>query len=324
MVQIRLPSRDCPHASVESDVARSLSEIDVGDLIALYQTHGAILLRGFHYSLGEFGDFCRSICPTAVMNDSPGRAMLDSANGIQSVNLGEEASELHPELSREPWKPDTAFFACVSPPRSGGETTICDGVALVRALPKPVFDGLIDRRLVHIMPTWPGLLEFWLGDAQPSDDMLARLPENCPYRFHRQRDGRILRSFSRPALHRPMFTDEPAFGNFLLFARYQNGRPDFPLLDDFTVVSDDWMQQIKACGDALTYAVQWQAGDVLILDNTRFMHGRRPIVDPDDRMIATYFGYLACAVPNPEEPPNPLWRQGDFCAPDDPRLVNPR
>jgi hypothetical protein len=146
----------------------------------------------------------------------------------------------------------------------------------------------------------------------------------CPYDFHRQRDGRILRSFSRPALHKPMFADARAFGNFLLFARYQNGRPDFPLLDDLTAVSDDWMQQIKACGDALSFAVRWQAGDILILDNTRFMHGRRPILNPAERVIATYFGYLGCALPNPEEPPNPLWRQGDFCAPEDPRLISPR
>jgi hypothetical protein len=61
--------------------------------------------------------------------------------------------------------------------------------------------------------------------------------------------------------------------------------------------------------------VSWQAGDVLMLDNTRFMHGRTAIVDPGERFIATFFGYLSFAVPDPEEPPNAPWRTADFRPP---------
>jgi hypothetical protein len=50
------------------------------------------------------------------------------------------------------------------------------------------------------------------------------------------------------------------------------------------------------------------------------MHGRTAILEPSERLIATYFGYLHFAVPDPEEPSNPPWRRADFCPPPPPRL----
>ena len=117
------------------------------------------------------------------------------------------------------------------------------------------------------------------------------------------------------------FDARPAFGNFLLFARYHVGRRDFPLLEDFTPVPDAWTEAAQAAGEALTYAHSWLQGDILMLDNTRFMHGRRAIADARERHIVTYFGYLADAPRNPEEPPDPIWRRHDFTPPRNPAMV---
>ena len=64
--------------------------------------------------------------------------------------------------------------------------------------------------------------------------------------------------------------------------------------------------------------MKWRQGDVLMLDNTRFMHGRTAILDNAERQIATYFGYLKFALPNPEEPAEPIWRRTDFDPPRPP------
>ena len=61
--------------------------------------------------------------------------------------------------------------------------------------------------------------------------------------------------------------------------------------------------------------VAWRAGDVLMLDNTRFMHGRTAILDANERLIASFFGYLGFAIPDSEEPPNAPWRQENFRPP---------
>ncbi|HUQ13382.1 MAG TPA: TauD/TfdA family dioxygenase [Novosphingobium sp.] len=318
MAHVLPPAPGRPYALIEPAGERSIMDLDRGEAIALYKAHGALLLRGFGADLAAFRDFARQFCKTAVINESPGRDPLDPAHRIHSVDRGGDAFALHPELSREPWKPDAAFFGCLEAPGEGGETTICDGIALVEALPEAVRDGLIERRLVYPMGTWPALLDYWLGTPTPDDAQLAAPPPGCPYAFQRLPDGRIVRHFSRPALHRPMFADAPAFGNFLLFARFNNGRGDFPVLDDLRPVPEAWLQAIRAAGEATLAEVAWRPGDVLMLDNTRFMHGRRAILQPGERRIATFFGYLDFALPDPEEPPDPIWRREDFEPPRPP------
>lgn len=298
----------------ESDILA----VDRDAVIAQYKQHGVLLFRGFGADLGQFYAFAKRFCKTGVVNESPGRTPLDPINGIYAVDGGTSAFSLHPELSREPWKPDVAMFGCLSAPGQGGLTTVCDGVALVKALPDEVRRGLEGRRLVYLKGCWPALLEYWLGTATPDDNLLRNPPAGCPYQFVRLNDGRVARLFTRPALHKPMFCDEPAFGNFLLFARFNNGRPDFPLLDDYRPVPEDWLQAIKAAGDALSTAVRWRKGDLMMVDNTRYMHGRTAIVDAEERQIATYFGYLDFAIPDPEEPADPIWRREDFEPPRPP------
>ena len=315
---VHLPEPGRPYVLVERRDG-GLLDIDAEQVIALFKEHGALLFRGFGADVASFRQFAGSFCSTSVMNESPGRRPLDAANNIHTVDGGVRAFSFHPELSREPWKPDAAFFACLSAPRAGGATTVCDGVELVRALPDAVRQGLEGRRLLYIKPTWPELLQFWLGTPDPDDACLAAPPPACPYQFRRIR-GDVLRFFTRPALHRPMFTDAPAFGNFLLFARFNNNRPDFPVLDNGMPVPEPWLQAIRAASERVGVAVAWQQGDVLMLDNTRFMHGRTAILEPGERLIATYFGYLSFAEPDPEEPPEPLWRQGDFYPPVPPNL----
>ena len=319
MASIFLPESGRPQALIEADQGETLLDLDHERIAELYRAHGALLFRGFGVDVDQFRYFAWSFCKAAVFNESPGRRPIDPHHNIHTVDGGIGAFNLHPELSREPWKPDVAFFACLSAPSRDGATTICDGVMLVKALPAAVREGLSGRRLLYIKPTWPALLEYWLGTPNPDDAVLAAPPSRCPYFFGRV-DGEIVRAFMRPALHRPMFTDAPAFGNFLLFARFNNGRRDFPVFEDGRPVPEQWLQAIKATGDTLSVAIAWAPGDVLMLDNTRFMHGRTAIRDPSERLIATFFGYLTFALPDSEEPADAPWRRPGFSPPMPPHL----
>jgi len=85
---------------------------------------------------------------------------------------------------------------------------------------------------------------------------------------------------------------------------------DVPNTTDGRTVPDPWLEAIRDTGERLKVEIAWQNGDVLMLDNTRFMHGRTAIENPGERLIATYFGYLNFAIPDPEEPANAIWRRG--------------
>jgi len=311
-----LPDATHPYVCLEAEAGETLAMVSAERVRELYKAHGALLLRGFQSNLEEFRQLAAGLCPVAIHNDSRNRLMLGRTHGVQSANLGTQPFPLHPELSREPWKPDACFFYCVHPPAKGGATTICDGVAIVRNLPPDLRRKMEDRRLKYMQATRPEQLQFWLGVEDPDDALIANPPPQCPYRFERI-GGRIVRIFTRPLLHRPMFTDELAFGNFLLFARYLRGRR-FPLLDDGTPVPDEWLQVVKQVSDDLTAPIEWQAGDLVILDNSRFMHGRTALTEGDPRLIATYFGYLDFAEPAEEEPADAIWRRPGFNPPPNP------
>ncbi len=274
----------------------------------------AVIVRGYGPSIPAFNAFAKKICEVSVFNESPNRLILDGKNNIQSVNLGTEPFPLHPELSREPWKPDICFFHCIDAPLQGGETTYCDGVELLRRLPDRVRAALETRSLLYIQPAPPAILEYWLETSQPDDAMLANPPSTCPYRFRRFDSG-IVRYFLHPALHKTLLSNELAFGNFLLFARYYLKLDRLPLFEDGNVVSDWIVDAVNEVAETITFSVSWQAGDILILDNSRFMHGRNAITEPGDRLIASYFGYLNGIKGRPDEIANPPWRRPDFRPP---------
>jgi Taurine catabolism dioxygenase TauD, TfdA family len=307
------PYSDRPLTLIQAAANETLESIDPAHVIEkLHST--AVVVRGYPADIMAFNAFAKKFCAVSVFNESPNRLVLDGANNIQSVNLGTEPFPLHPELSREPWKPDLCFFHCIDAPQTGGETTYCDGVELARRLPASVYGALENRSLLYVQPAPPVILEYWLGTAQPDDALLANPPLHCPYRFRRFDNGAV-RYFSYPALHRTLLSDEVAFGNFLLFARYYLNLDRIPLFDDGSVIPQWIVEAIKEAADPITFAISWQPGDILILDNSRFMHGRNAITEPGDRLIASYFGYLNGVSGRSDEISNPPWRKADFRPP---------
>lgn len=320
MTDIDPPTPQRPYALLTGAPGQQPGDVQSATLIDAYKQYGAVLLRGFDMSLPAFGAFTARYCTSSVFNESPNRELLDAEANIQTVNGGVDAFPLHPELSREPWKPDVCFFYCIDAPGEGGETTLCDGTEIVRKLPADVRSAFEGRRLRYQMLVSPEARRFWLGSEDPSDDQIANPPASCPYSFQRLPDGRIARVFTRPALHKPMFTDDLAWGNFLFFARYYNGRRGFPSFENGEPVPDELLDRVRAVADTVTHAIRWEAGDVIMIDNTRFMHGRNAITNPRERRIATFFGYLKFATPDAEEIANAPWRSQSFRPPSPPMM----
>ncbi len=313
MPEVSNPYADRPLTLVQATAGETLEAVSA-PLIIEHLRDTAVLVRGYAPNIPAFNAFAKTLCTVSVFNESPNRLVLDGENNIQSVNLGSEPFPLHPELSREPWKPDICFFCCIDAPSEGGETTFCDGVELLRRLPAKVRAALENRSLLYIQPAPPPILQYWLGTSQPTDATLANPPPQCPYRFRRF-ESQIIRYFSYPALHKTLLSDDLAFGNFLLFARYYLRVDRIPLFEDGNVVPDWVVDAIQDAADPITFGTEWQTGDILILDNSRFMHGRNAITEPGDRLIASYFGYLNGVTQRTDEIADPPWRKANFRPP---------
>ena len=126
-----------------------LCSLNPDDIKTLFRDNGALLLRGFQLELAAFTDFSSHFCSRFVRNESGKRLNISGDGTTQTVNLGQEAFPLHPELSRVPWRPDIAWFACASPPTTGGETLLCDGVPVVKKLHAETRRFLMNRSLLY-------------------------------------------------------------------------------------------------------------------------------------------------------------------------------
>ena len=307
-------TEELPLAAIEGN-GQPLSAADPAVVRTALEDRGAMLLRGFATTLDDFAALGDALCSSSMFNESPNRALMQGGSKVQSVDLGNDPFPLHPELAREPWRPDLCMFTCLGVPSVGGQTNLCDGIAVVEELPAELVSELAQRNLVYIKVATPEMLRFWLGTDRPDDALLANPPVSCPYWF-RQAQGQVLRGFIRPVFERTIFQDKPAWANFLFFARDYLHKPNIPLLDDGRLFPDEWLDTIRSTARRLTYAHNWRQGDVLLADNSRFMHGRRAIADAGERQVATYFGYLRGVGPRPGEPPDPVWRRERFVPPD--------
>ncbi|UCC15063.1 MAG: TauD/TfdA family dioxygenase [Gammaproteobacteria bacterium] len=304
MIQTTPPNGSSNYLSIESADGALLESLSEADIIPAFKRHGALLFRGFRFDLNGLSQFTSRFCSRFVRNESGRRSQVSADGTTQSVNLGTEPFPLHPELSRVPWRPDVAWFACASPPSADGETLVCDGVQIAESLAETTRSALLGRDVLYTEETPMGAFTEWLGIAPPDDAMLTRLSSESPFKFQR-RDGRIFREFTRPFLHRPLFCERKAFGNFLLFARYMLGTQKFPTFEDGSIIPEKVAEEIREVSERLTVAHRWRTGDVLMLDNSRFLHGRNGVRDPAERQIWTQFGYAA------------------FLEEDDPRLAEP-
>ena len=269
-----------------------LCSLDRETIKALFADSGALLFRGFQFELDTFKKFTSHFCSQFVHNESGNRLNISSDGTTQTVNLGQDAFPLHPELSRVPWRPDIAWFACTSPPRSGGETLLCDGVPVVKNLSRKTRDYLMGRSILYREETPLEAFTEWLGIPPPDEQALMRLSGTSPFQFSLS-GGKIYRSFLKPFFHIPLFSEDRVFGNFLLFARYQLKVMIFPTFEDGSIIPDSICEEIKAVTDDLTTAHRWRHGDILMIDNSRVMHGRHEVNDMSERVIWTQFGYAS-------------------------------
>jgi alpha-ketoglutarate-dependent taurine dioxygenase len=55
--------------------------------------------------------------------------------------------------------------------------------------------------------------------------------------------------------------------------------PDVLKFDDDSQIPDELMDELNGIAERITTNIEWQKGDILMIDNTRIMHGRRAFTD---------------------------------------------
>ena len=281
---------------LESDGREGIADaLDHASLEARLAHHGVLLLRGFSGGVLDFSELIQR-CSRRVTLD-PARRY--TATNAQLVDAGTEAIGLHLENGNAPLLPDVIWFFCELAASAGSQTTICDGEAALSALPAAAIAALegkpiaFERRVPEEAWKRYVIKELGLADepAAVGRSHLERMEALSPNtRLTRLDDGAIRYRFETEAIHPTRFSSAPAFANSLLGP--SNGYEP-PLIEfaNGTPIPDALWEAMATATESVTREVDWQTGDVVIIDNTRYMHGRRAILD-DRRVIHNAQSYL--------------------------------
>lgn len=260
--------------------------------------NGAILFRGF--GVVTASDFDATVASYGEASFTYAESLSNAVrvNVTERVFTANEAPPqtsifLHHEMAQTPIYPSKLFFFCEIAAEEGGATPICRSDILLEQLraqhPALVAEFAVKGvRYTNVMPptddagsgqgrSWRSTLNVDSRDA--AETRLGSLD----YEWQWQADDSLRATTPVLDAIRTLDDGREVFFNQLIaaFRGWQDARnsPSKAIsFGDGTPIAADDMAVAITLSDALTYDLQWQAGDVVLLDNFLVMHGRRPFV----------------------------------------------
>ncbi len=257
---------------------------------------GTVLFRGFDVpdakafdaainAYGEDGfSYAESLSNAVRVNITPRVFTANEAPPDVSIFL-------HHEMAQTPIYPAKLFFYCEIAPEQGGATPLCRSDILWERLCDIAPDAAekfesLGVRYTNIMPPAPdpdsGQGRSWRDTLGAVDKPAAeKRLRGLGYRFEWNKDESL--RVTTPILDavRTLPDGRKVFFNQLIaaFRGWKDARNDpskSVTFGDGSPIDMAVMQDAIEIADALSYDLNWQAGDVALLDNFIVMHGRRP------------------------------------------------
>lgn len=265
----------------------------LSSITAALEQRGHCLVRGFESSLSNFSDLTHALCSSVTFDP----ARQHSEDSVQKVDAGTDAIGLHVENGNTPRIPQLVAFYCAQAARTGSQTTVCDGAKLLDAL-----DASTKRRLQQPLKVTRTLSEpLWkayLANEHPAqidasdvkEEHLWQMIQAIPGQSaHLNSDGSLDYTVTVAPILRSHKSKKDAFANALLGPSFNYQPPRYTFADGSTV-DEEFKASLATLAEQFTHEINWQDGDIAILDNHRVMHGRRPITDATRRQLYIAMG----------------------------------
>ncbi|MGW7018500.1 TauD/TfdA family dioxygenase [Streptomyces decoyicus] len=278
----------------------SLGALDPAWVTGLLADAGFLLFRGFHTDLEEFTSFVKAHSSRITLD--PARS-FHGGEVAQKVDAGTGAVGLHLENGNSPFGPDLTWFLCEKAAVSGSRTTVCDGYRVWDAASdtaRAVFgikDIMYSRRVEE--PKWKAFVCHQTeGRKDPDDitfaDMKELVGSNVSTTLQLNDDGSLHYAYRTGAARATLFGSRLAWANSIFGPSYNYETPHITFADG-TDIPEELLAEFRRLTSELTEELDWQDGDLALIDNTRVMHGRREILDTD-RTIYNAQSYLDPAL----------------------------
>lgn len=268
---------------------------DIDALLDELTHRGWVLLRETNHTVETFEHLILGLC--SRMTFDPAREYVSES--VQSVDAGSDSVGLHIENGNTPLPPDIVAFFSVKSASSGAQTTICDGCAIVRALPNSIRERLASPyTMTRYLPKsiWQSYIAKARGIEDQTritvSDLDTFIASISGQQYSKRADGGIDYTLTLPALRSDNLCRQTAFANALLGPSFNYEPPVYRDAKGKTL-DDILLRDLSALCEAEISEIAWRNGDVVLIDNKRCMHGRREITVPlSERRLAIAMGFL--------------------------------
>lgn len=247
----------------------------------------ALKITGTTITFDEFILFSKELLSSFGVDPSSygNRPTLTDDESTYEAVKGTDLVLPHGELYSLPSPPDYLFLYCNQPASTGGHTTIYSGKKINHFLDKDVFHQFKDSSIVYTHK-WSRFQ--WEPFFKTKEISVAKqkLEEMNGISISKIVDALVEFSFETSA-----FSDlgDGAFVNGIVnilsrkhqginHVTWENGRE----------IDGSILNQINSATERCEISVNWKAGEILVIDNHRVMHGRKAFTG--ERKLAVRFG----------------------------------
>lgn len=267
---------------------------------------GAVLLRDFDFSdpsvlvdiLASYGAE-----PMQDARWSSPRSAVGEGAFTASEYPPDQTIVLHSEMSYARLWPRLLVFQCAVPANTGGATTVCNIDALSADL-SDLLEEFLEREVLYVRNFRSGVDIPW-QNAFGTDDrsevnaigrehqMETEWLSDGTLRTHQLAQGAVLSENDEPLLFNQAHLFHPSqlsagIRDSLVSAFGVDGLPRNAVYGDGEPIAGATIDRILNVLKAHTQPIAWQAGDIAIIDNMRWLHGRAPF--SGDRSVFVAMG----------------------------------
>lgn len=288
---------DGPEMIEPSVQPASLSDLVLADLPGYKQRlleRGAILFRGFDIqSVDDFHEFVTGYSDSHLryMNRSTPRAQM-TTNVYTATNYPRQQEiPLHSENSYQREWPMTVAFCCTLPAAVGGETPIASTREIVRSIGRELTDKFERLGIEYIRHYHDGIDLPWREVFQTGnrDDVTRYCTENgieCAWlEENLLRTSHVAQGIAEhPATGARVFFNQAhlfhvsstgSAGAAALIQMFGDRLPRHARFGDGSEISAEELALVRRAFGQSARSFGWRRGDVLLLDNMQYAHGRR-------------------------------------------------
>ena len=300
-------------AEIPRVVEPSVGDVDLADwlkanrqtVVDQLEVAGAVLFRGFGIDSPERLERVAGTICDELFNEN-GEHPRDSVSGnvYTPVFYPPEKQLLwHNENSFNPQWPKRIFFACETPPASGGETPLVDSRDVYRRIDPAIRERFEEKGVLYMRNYAPGLgLEWWQVFQTRDRSEVEQICARGGFVAEWKEGDRLKTTCVRPAVISHPDTGEPCWFNqaqhwhiscleddvrrSLEESFEEDDLPRNCYYGDGSPIEDETMAHILEVYRDLEVSFPWQRGDVVLVDNILAAHGRNPFEPPRKILVA--------------------------------------